>query len=243
MVTQTDVQAWADGLDGVVERIAPRFGRPEPRRRARAYLRGLLAPVERKNGWQLAEAVGDATPDGVQDFLSRVQWDADAVRDDLQAYVVQHLADPDGVAILDETGFLKKGDKSAGVQRQYSGTAGRIENCQIGVFLGYASRHGQALIDRALYLPKGWTNDAARRAAAGIPAEVAFTTKPKLGLAMLDRALEAGVPFAWVTADCVYGADHRIRRRLEARQRGYVLAVTSRQRLGFIPVTRWLAKV
>jgi SRSO17 transposase len=138
---------------------------------------------------------------------------------------------------------LKKGDKSTGVQRQYSGTAGRIENCQIGVFLGYASRHGQALIDRALYLPKGWTNDAARRAAAGIPAEVAFTTKPKLGLAMLDRALEAGVPFAWVSGDCVYGADHRIRRRLEARQRGYVLAVTSRQRLGFIPVTRWLAKV
>src|SRR5947209_12523956 len=117
MVTQTDVQAWADGLDGVVERIAPRFGRPEPRRRARAYLRGLLAPVERKNGWQLAEAVGDATPDGVQDFLSRVQWDADAVRDDLQAYVVQHLGDPDGVAILDETGFLKTGTKSAGVQR------------------------------------------------------------------------------------------------------------------------------
>src|SRR3954452_10590900 len=243
MVTQTDVQAWADGLDGVVDRIAPRFGRPAPRRRARAYRRGLLAPVERKNGWQLAEAAGDATPDGVQDFLSRAQWDADAVRDDLQAYVRQHLDDPAAVLVLDETGFLKKGDKSAGVQRQYSGTAGRIENCQIGVFLGFASRHGQALIDRALYLPKGWTNDAARRAAAGIPAEVAFTTKPKLGLAMLDRALEAGVPFAWVSGDCVYGADHRIRRRLEARQRGYVLAVTSRQRLGFIPVTRWLAKV
>src|ERR1700760_290773 len=151
MVTQADVQAWADGLDGVVDRIAPRFGRTEPRRRAGAYLRGLLARVERKNGWQLAEAVGDRTPDGVQDFLSRVQWDADAVRDDLQAYVVQHLGDPDGVLILDETGFLKKGTKSAGVQRRYSGTAGRIENCQIGVFLGYASRHGQVLIDRALY--------------------------------------------------------------------------------------------
>src|ERR1700748_77871 len=153
MVTQADVQAWADGLDGVVDRIAPRCGRAEPRRRPGAYLRGLLAPVERKNGWQLAEAVGDRTPDGVQDFLSGVQWDADAVRDDLQAYVVQHLGDPDGVLILDETGFLKKGSKSAGVQRQYSGTAGRIENCQIGVFLGYASRHGQVLIDRALYLP------------------------------------------------------------------------------------------
>src|SRR5438309_7251725 len=177
MVTQTDVQAWADGVDGVGGRIAPRFGRPERRRRARAYLRGLLAPVERKNGWQLAEAVGDATPDGVQDFLSRVQWDADAVRDDLQAYVVQHLADPDGVAILDETGFLKKGTKSAGVQRQYSGTAGRIENCQIGVFLGYASRHGQALIDRALYLPADWAKDEDRRREARIPAEIAFATK------------------------------------------------------------------
>jgi DDE superfamily endonuclease len=150
MVTQADVQAWSDGLDGVVDRIAPRFGRTEPRRRAGAYLRDLLALVERKNGWQLAEAVGDRTPDGVQDFLSRVQWDADAVRDDLQAYVIQHLGDPDGVAVLDETGFLKKGSKSAGVQRQYSGTAGRIENGQIGVFLGYASRHGQVLIDRAV---------------------------------------------------------------------------------------------
>ena len=131
MVTQADVQGWTDGLDGVVDRIAPRFGRAEPRRRARTYLRGLLASVERKNSWQLAEAVGDATPDGVQDFLSRVHWDADAVRDDLQAYVVQHLSDPDGVAVLDETGFLKKGTKSAGVQRQYSGTAGRIEPCQV----------------------------------------------------------------------------------------------------------------
>jgi SRSO17 transposase len=131
MVTQADVQGWADGLDGVVDRIAPRFGRAEPRRRARAYLRGLLAPVERKNGWQLAEVVGDRTPDGMQDFLSRVQWDADAVRDDLHGYVVQHLGDPDGVLILDETGFLKKGTKSAGVQRQYSGTAGRIENSDV----------------------------------------------------------------------------------------------------------------
>jgi SRSO17 transposase len=224
-------------------RIAPRFTRTEPRRRALAYLRGLLAPLERKNGWQLAEAAGDATPDGVQDFLSRMRWDADAVRDDLRAYVVEHLGDPEAVLVLDETGFLKKGDKSAGVQRQYSGTAGRIENCQIGVFLGYAGRHGQTLIDRALYLPARWTGDPARCAAAGIPDGVALTTKPKLGLAMLDRALEAGVPFAWVTGDSVYGADHRIRRRLEAHQRGYVLAVTSGQRLGFVPVENWLAKV
>jgi SRSO17 transposase len=243
MVTQTDVQAWADGLDGVVDRIAPRFGRPEPRRRARAYLRGLLAPVERKNGWQLAEAVGDATPDGVQDFLSRVQWDADAVRDDLQAYVVQHLGDADGVAILDETGFLKKGTKSAGVQRQYSGTAGRIENCQIGVFLGYASRHGQALIDRALYLPADWANDTDRRREAHIPTEIAFATKPKLGLAMLERARQAGIPFAWITGDSVYGADHQIRRWAERHRRGYVLAVTSKQYLGQRPVTSWIKRL
>src|ERR687893_1536906 len=194
MATQAEVYGWAEDLDGVVERIAPRFGRVEPRRRARAYLRGLLAPVERKNGWQLAEAAGDPTPDGVQDFLARMRWDADAVRDDLRAYVVEHLGDPGAVLVLDETGFVKKGDKSAGVQRQYSGTAGRVENCQVGVFLGYASRHGRALIDRALYLPKSWTADAARCAAAGIPEDVILTTKPKLGLAMLDRALEAVLP-------------------------------------------------
>jgi SRSO17 transposase len=141
----------------------------------------------------------------VQDFLSRMRWDADAVRDDLRAYVVEHLGDADAVLVLDETGFLKKGDKSAGVQRQYSGTAGRIENCQVGVFLGYASRHGQALIDRALYLPARWTGDPARCAAAGIPQGLTLTTKPKLGLAMLDRALEAGVPFAWVPGTACTG--------------------------------------
>ncbi|CAA9225453.1 MAG: Mobile element protein, partial [uncultured Acetobacteraceae bacterium] len=243
MPTIAGAESWAQGLEELAHRIAPRFGRAEPRRRALAYLRGLLAPLERKNGWQLAEAAGDAAPDGVQDFLSRTRWDADAVRDDLRAYVAEHLGDPEAVLVLDETGFLKKGDKSAGVQRQYSGTAGRIENCQVGVFLGYAGRHGRALIDRALYLPGRWTRDAARCAAAGIPDDAALTTKPQLGLAMLDRALEAGVPFAWVAGDSVYGADHRIRRRLEARQRGYVLAVTSGQRLGFVPVENWLAKV
>ncbi len=243
MPTIEGAERWAQGLEELAGRIAPRFARAEPRRRAVAYLRGLLAPLERKNGWQLAEAAGDATPDGVQDFLSRMHRDADAVRDDLRAYVVEHLGDPDAVLVLDETGFLKKGDKSAGVQRQYSGTAGRIENCQVGVFLGHAGRHGRALIDRALHLPERWIGDPARCAAAGIPAGPALTTKPKLGLAMLDRALEAGVPFAWVAGDSVYGADHRIRRRLEARGRGYVLAVTSGQRLGFVPVEQWLAKV
>ena len=183
MVTQAEVLGWAGSLDAVLERIAPRFARAEPRRRAAAYLRGLLAPVERKNGWQLAEAAGDGTPDGVQDFLSRVQWDASAVRDDLQAYVVERLGDPQAMLVLDETGFLKNGTKSAGVQRQYSGTAGRIENSQVGVFLGYAGQHGHALLDRALYLPKEWAENAERREQAHIPDEIAFATKPKLGLA------------------------------------------------------------
>jgi SRSO17 transposase len=224
--------AWSEEFAALMGRLGPRFGRVEPRRRAAAYLRGLLAPVERKNGWQLAEAAGDRTPDGVQEFLSRVHWDADAVCWDLRAYVVEHLGDPGAVLVLDETGFIKKGVKSAGVQRQYSGTAGRIENCQIGVFLGYASRYGRALIDRALYLPESWAGDRARRAEAGIPDGVSFMTKPKLGLAMLERAHAAGVPFAWVTADSVYGADHALRRWLEKQRLGYVLAVTRAQRLG-----------
>ncbi len=203
MTSERDVRGWAAGLAEVSGRIAPRFGRAEPRRRAGAYLRGLLAPVDRKNGWQLAEAAGDATPDGVQEFLSRARWDADAVRDDLQAYVVEHLADPAAVLVLDETGFLKKGTKSAGVQRQYTGTAGRIENAQVGVFLGYAGQHGRALIDRALYVPDTWAKDDARRREARIPADVRLVTKPKQGLAMLERARAAGVPFAWIAGDSV----------------------------------------
>jgi SRSO17 transposase len=244
MTDVNEAAGWAKGLDELAERLAPRFGRVEPRRRALAYPRGLLAPVGRKNGWQLAEAAGDRTPDGMQDFLSRMRWDADAVRDDLRAYVVEHLGDPDAVLVLDETGFVKKGTRSAGVQRQYSGTAGRVENCQVGVFLGYASRHGRALIDRALYLPEGWAGDAGRRAGAGVPAEVAFATKPKLGLRMLERALDAGVPCSWVTGDSVYGADRALRRRIEARGGlGYVLAVTSGQRLGGRRVDAWAAGV
>jgi SRSO17 transposase len=244
MTDVSEAEGWAKGLDEVMARLAPRFGRVEPRRRALVYLRGLLAPVGRKNGWQLAEAAGDRTPDGMQDFLSRMRWDADAVRDDLRAYVVEHLGDPDAVLVLDETGFVKKGEKSVGVQRQYSGTAGRVENCQIGVFLGYASRHGHALIDRALYLPEGWAGDAARRAGAGVPAGITFATKPKLGRAMLERALDAGVPCAWVAGDSVYGADRALRRRIEARGGlGYVLAVTSGQRLGGRRVDDWAAGV
>jgi SRSO17 transposase len=243
MAGMEEVEGWARGLDELAARIGPQFGRVEPRRRALAYLRGLFAPMKRKNGWQLAEAAGDRTPDGVQDFLSRMRWDADAVRDDLRAYVVEHLGDPGAVLVLDETGFVKKGTKSAGVQRQYSGTAGRIENCQIGVFVGYASRHGRALIDRALYLPESWAKAPERRAEAGIPEDVRFATKPKLGRAMLARALEAEVPFAWVTADSVYGGDYALRRWLQDRRLGYVLAVTGAQRLGFDRVDAWAKAV
>jgi SRSO17 transposase len=243
MAARDDAADWAQGLNGLVERISPRFRRVEPRRRALAYLKGLLAPVERKNGWQLAEAAGDSTPDGVQDFLARMHWDADLVRDDLRAYVVEHLSDADAVLVLDETGFIKKGRKSVGVQRQYSGTAGRIENCQIGVFLGYASRHGHALIDRALYLPESWADDPARRHEAGVPEAVAFATKPTLGREMLARVFAAGLPCAWVTGDSVYGAAHALRRTIETSGRGYVLTVTSAQRLGVKPVADWLEDV
>jgi SRSO17 transposase len=243
MAAMDDAAHWARGLDGLIERIAPRFRRVEPRRRAVAYLKGLLAPVERKNGWQLAEAAGDSTPDGMQDFLARMLWNADAVRDDLRAYVVEHLGDASAVLVLDETGFLKKGTKSVGVQRQYSGTAGGIENCQIGVFLGYAGCHGHALIDRALYLPESWAHDMARRRVAGVPEEAAFATKPRLGRQMLARAFAAGVPCSWVTGDSVYGADHALRRTIEASGRGYVLAVTSAHHLGCKPVVDWLEDV
>ena len=182
-----EVARWAKGIEGVHECIAGRFRRPEPRRRALDYLRGLLSPVERKNGWQLAEQAGD---DGVQHLLSTYVWDADLVRDDLRDYVVEHLGDVHGVLVVDETGFLKKGNKSVGVQRQYSGTAGRIENCQIGVFLTYASAQGRTLMDRELYLPRVWADDLERRREAGrVPEKVAFRTKPQLARRMLERAL------------------------------------------------------
>jgi SRSO17 transposase len=181
--------------------------------------------VERKNGWQLAEYLGDGTPDGVQRLLATYEWDANLVRDDLRGYVVEHLGDSQGVLVIDETGFLKKGAKSVGVKRQYSGTAGRIENCQIGVFLAYASLRGRAFLDRELYLPKEWTEDGERRKEAGVPEDVAFQTKPQLAQRMLQRALEAGVPARWVTGDEVYGGDRRLRVWLEQQEMPHVLAV------------------
>ena len=188
--------------------------------------------MERKNGWQLAEQAGDATPYGVQHLLSTYVWDADLVRDDLRDYVVEHLGGVHGVLVVDETGFLKKGNKSVGVQRQYSGTAGRIENCQIGVFLTYASAQGRTLLDRELYLPRVWADDLERRREAGVPEKVAFRTKPQLARRMLERALESGVPFGWVTGDEVYGNDRRLRLWLEREGIAHVLAIKSNEKLG-----------
>ena len=221
----TQITAWRADLTALHERIAPRFARPEVRARAGRFLAGLLEPVERRNGWQLAEQLGERSPDGVQRLLRTARWDAEAVRDDLRSYVVEQLGDEQAVLVLDETGFLKKGAKSVGVARQYSGTAGRIENCQIGVFLAYASPRGQAFLDRALYLPQAWAKDRPRREAAGIPPEVVFATKGDLAQAMLTRAFAADVPAAWVTGDETYGNDGDLRRWLEAQQRPYVLAV------------------
>ncbi len=225
------VQGWAQELHRLHARIAPRFRRAEPRRRAQAYLQALLSPVERKNGWQIAEQVGERTPDGIQRLLNAADWDADTVRDDLRAYVIEHLADLDAILVIDETGFLKKGTKSVGVKRQYSGTAGRIENCQIGVFLCYASRHGAAFIDRALYLPKEWARDQQRRQEAGVPDTVTFATKPELATDMVLRALDAGVPCGWVTGDTIYGGDRTLRFELEQRGQPFVLAVPANEPL------------
>jgi SRSO17 transposase len=218
-------------FDEAMARVAGRFGRVEPRRAAREFVLGLLSSVERKNCWWLAEQAGHATPDAMQRLLSNAVWDADAVRDDVRSYVLAHLGHPDGVLIADETGFLKKGRTSVGVQRQYSGTAGRIENSQVGVFLSYASPLGRALIDRRIYLPRSWTDDAARCAGAGIPDEVAFATKPALALAMIRAALDAGMSASWVSCDEVYGNDPAFRAGLEDRQLSYVLAVACDHRV------------
>jgi SRSO17 transposase len=227
----TEVEGWATEFDRLCDRIGPRFARPEVRRRAAGFLRGLLGGVDGKNGWQLAEHAGETTPDGMQRLLTSARWDAAALRDDVRGYVVEQLGDPDGVLVVDETGFLKKGGGSAGVQRQYSGTAGRIENCQVGVFLAYASRRGRALVDRELYLPKEWAADPGRRVEAHVPERVGFHTKPQLAQQMLARAVDAGVPAGWVTADEVYGGDARLRAWLEERDLAYVLAVKATQPL------------
>jgi SRSO17 transposase len=216
-----------DGLAALHARIAPHFCRREARERSRRYLEGLLGHSERKNGWQLAEALGEGGPQGMQRLLNAADWNAEAVRDELRTYVLDHLADArSGVLVIDETGFLKKGTKSAGVARQYSGTAGRRENQQIGVFLLYASDRGAAFIDRALYLPDEWMGDVARREEAHIPEQVGFATKGELARDLLARAFAAGVPANWVVGDTVYSGDE-VRRWLEGQGRSYVLAVPS----------------
>jgi SRSO17 transposase len=230
-VRRATIEGWRAGLEALHARIGGRFRRSEVRERAGRYLAGLLERVERKNGWQLAERLGERHPRGVQRLLDAAQWDADAVRDDLRAYVVEHLGDERGVLVVDETGFLKKGTKSVGVARQYSGTAGRTENCQVGVFLAYAGRGGRAFLDRALYLPRAWADAPARRAEAGVPEAVRFATKGALARAMLRRAFVGGVPAAWVVGDTVYGTGPGLRPWLEAERRAYVLAVPKSHRV------------
>jgi SRSO17 transposase len=207
----------------------PVFARSEARERAMAYLAGLLSPAERKTSWQLAEIRGDPNPYGFQHLLGRADWQPDLLRDKLRTYVTDYLADTDAVGVIDETGFLKKGTHSAGVARQYSGTAGRIENCQIGVFLAYASPHGHTLLDRELYLPQEWIDDRERCRTAGIPDERAFATKPTLAQQMLARAFEGGVVLAFVSGDSVYGDDRALRGWLEERRQAYVLAVSGKE--------------
>ena len=222
---EVDPARWQAGLEELLGRVAGRFPRVEPRRHARALVLGLLADLPRKNCWTIAEHAGQATPDGLQHLLAGAAWDEHAVRDDVRDYLVEHLADPEAVLVVDETGDLKKGARTVGVQRQYTGTAGKVDNAQVAVYLAYATGAGHGVIDRELYLPQGWIDDPARCRAAGVPDQVGFATKPELARQMLDRALEAGVPAGWVTADEVYGGDPALRGWLEGRQLPYVLAV------------------
>jgi SRSO17 transposase len=212
-------------FEGLMSRVAGRFTRVEPRRRARSLVPGLLSDLPRKNCWTIAEHAGEATPDGMQHLLGRAKWDADAVRDDIRTYVVDHLGDEDAVLVVDETGDLKKGTATAGVQRQYTGTAGRIENAQVAVHLAYSAKAGHAAIDRELYVPRSWTEDRRRCVSAGIPEQTGFATKPALAARMLTRALDSGVPARWVAGDDVYDGNPALRTVLEQRKAGYVLAV------------------
>lgn len=226
-----DPDRWWTAYGAVIDRIAPRFARYEPLRHAGGLMLGLLSGLDRKNCWTIAEHRGDASPDGLQHLLARAKWDADAVRDDLRSYVMDAFAEPDAVLVVDETGDLKKGEHSVGVQRQYTGTAGRIENAQVAVFLTYATRRGHALIDRALYLPRSWTDDPDRCTAAGVPAEVEFATKPALATTMITRTVQADVPARWVAGDEVYGADPTLRATIRQHGLGYVLQVAANRRV------------
>jgi SRSO17 transposase len=232
--TPPHVASWAYELTQLHGRLAPRFARPEPRRRALLYLQGLLSAVERKNGWQLAEQAREATPYGMQRLLSQAVWDTDGVRDDLRSYVLEQLGTQGAVVAIDETSFPKRGKHSAGVQVQYCGTTGQVENCQVGVFLTYVTDRGHALIDRELYLPLEWCEDQERRQSAGIPESVRFQTKPELAVQMLTRLQQAQVPIAWVVADSVYGGNLDLRTWCEQQQYPYVLAVPCDEPVGIV---------
>jgi SRSO17 transposase len=225
---------WEGELAALKMRLAPVFGRAELRASASAFIDGLLSGIARKTGWQLAEQAGQDQPYRMQSLLGRSAWDADALREKVRDEVLSSLGDPSGVLVVDETGFLKKGTHSVGVARQYSGTAGRVENCQVGVFLAYASPLGQALIDRRLYLPQAWTRDTPRCRKAGVPEAVSFATKTEIARTLIGAALDANVPCAWVLADALYGSDSSLRRMLEGRGQPYVLAVRSNLTLRFV---------
>ncbi len=230
-LTAATVRGWQAQRAEVDRRLAPCFRRSEARQRAGAYVDGLLSDTRRKNGWQLAETAGDATPYGVQHLLGRAVWSADQVRDGLFAYVAEHLEDPEGVVVIDETGFPKQGVHSAGVGRQYCGTLGKVGNCQVGVFLAYVGSRGHTLLDRELYLPEAWTKDPARLQAVGLAPDTPFATKPELARRMLERVLEAGPPVAWVTGDAVYGRSRGLRSWLEDEGLHHVLAVPRNEEL------------
>jgi SRSO17 transposase len=228
---ETTLELWASSLRDLKGRIAPLFTQVRVAASAGLFLDGLLGDERRKTGWMRAEAAGDPGPWRQQALLGRGRWDADALRDMVRDYALETLADPDAVLVVDETGFLKQGKASCGVGRQYTGSAGKITNCQIGVFAAYVSRHGHAFIDRALYLPKAWTSDPARMAAAHVPKEVAFATKPAQALSMINRAIAADVPFAFVAADSVYGVGD-IEMALRRAGKGYVLGVNANHHFG-----------
>jgi SRSO17 transposase len=233
---ETTLELWASSLREAKARIRPLFTQDRVAASAGQFLDGLLGPERRKTGWMRAEAAGDPGPWRQQAILGRGRWEADALRDIVRDYALETLADPDAVLVIDETGFLKQGKASCGVGRQYTGSAGKITNCQIGVFAAYASRHGHAFIDRTLYLPKAWTDDPGRLATAHVPAEVGFATKPRLAGRMVERAIAAGVPFAWVAADSVYGVGE-IEMALRRAGKGYVLGVNATQ-----PFNAWIGK-
>lgn len=222
---------WGQEFDELMERIGPRYVRSEARNKAAGYLKGLMSDTQRKNGWQLAETLGEATPYGIQQFLYRGKWDPDEVREDLREYVVEQLGEAGGILIVDETGFLKKGDKSVGVQPQYSGTAHGVANCQVGVFLTYKGEKGHTFLDRALYLPESWASDRERCRQARVPEDVEFATKAALGLEMIRRAVASGVPARWVAGDAVYGSSEELRKYLEREPLGYVLGISSKETL------------